>query len=106
MKVKPDAHTPEGKRELYDAGADAAEDEEVAGPLFDFSQYYPTTLPLSMHHPEDDAADLQVEQQAMRQGVPEDLVQRQVRGESAGEHTGAMQRTGVCECACVLAELS
>lgn len=57
---------------------DSDEDEDAAANTFNFNQYFPNTLPLSLHHPEDDAADPDSDALLMRQGVPEDLALRQV----------------------------
>lgn len=63
----------------FDSIAEDDVDSEEAGPQFDYSQYYPGTLPLQLHHPEDDAGQPALQAMLMRQGVPQDLVLRQVR---------------------------
>jgi hypothetical protein len=74
LKLDPDGKAPAG----FDSGAEDDLGSEEAGPQFDYSQYYPGTLPLQLHHPEDDAGQPELQALMMRQGVPQDLVLRQV----------------------------
>jgi hypothetical protein len=89
LKLDPDSKAPAG----FDSGAGDDWDGEEAAPRFDYSQYYPGTLPLQLHHPEDDAGQPELQALLMRQGVPQDLVLRQVRGAAA--LTAALQSSCV-----------
>jgi hypothetical protein len=75
LKLDPDGKAPAA----FDSGPEDDLGSEEAGPQFDHSQYYPGTLPLQLHHPEDDAGQPELQALLMRQGVPQDLVLRQVR---------------------------
>ncbi|WIA30337.1 hypothetical protein OEZ86_000424 [Tetradesmus obliquus] len=80
---------PEGKAPAsFDSIAEDDLDSEEAGPQFDYSQYYPGTLPLQLHHPEDDAGQPALQAMLMRQGVPQDLVLRQDDPEHTAQQLG------------------
>jgi hypothetical protein len=100
LKLDPDGKAPAG----FGSGAEEDWDDEEAGPQFDHSQYYPGTLPLQLHHPEDDAGQPELQAQLMRQGVPQDLVLRQVRDYSCVQlqlRSRVAMRLVSCSRACV-----
>lgn len=64
----------------YDLPAeDLSDRSQDLSALLDFEQYFPSTLPLSMHHPLDEEADRQADAEIMRRGLPEELALKPVR---------------------------
>lgn len=59
-------------------GSDSEGAQELSS-LFDYEQYFPTTLPLPLHHPCDEEADAYGDAAVMRHGLPEELALREVR---------------------------
>lgn len=63
---------------LGSGGEDSSDECQDPGMLFDFEQYTPTTLPLSLHHPLDVEADARADAAVMRHGLPDELALRPV----------------------------
>jgi hypothetical protein len=89
----------EGGSESYPYGDDEASgsgsdeyDQDLAT-LFDYEQYYPTTLPLPLHHPCDEEADADSDRAIMRQGLPQELALKEVKGGGGGQ--GAESKMGL-----------
>lgn len=76
-----------GYGSLEDAGDDSGSDggqQDIAS-LFDYELYFPTTLPVSLHHPCDKEADAAADAAVMRRGLPVELALKEVKGVVVGE---------------------
>jgi len=78
-KGQPGADADGGYDEAYGSDDGSDVDQDLAS-LFDYEQCFPTTLPLSLHHPCDDEADAAADAAVMRRGLPEELALKEVRG--------------------------
>jgi len=58
--------------------AGSEEGDEPLEQLFDYDQYFPTSLPIRRHHPLDVDADTTADAAPTRQGVPQDLMLQEV----------------------------
>jgi hypothetical protein len=78
--AKPDGADSAGGHTYDDdyEGDDYEDGGQDLASLFDYEQYFPTTLPLPLHHPLDEEADPAADAALMRHGLPDELALRQV----------------------------
>eukprot|EP00775_Hariotina_reticulata_P010942 gene10942-11096_t len=74
LKAKTKGDKQEDGRMYPGASEGSEEGDEPLEQLFDYDQYFPTSLPVSRHHPLDLDADTTADTAPMRHGVPKDLM--------------------------------
>eukprot|EP00879_Flechtneria_rotunda_P000619 GHRR01000732.1.p1 GENE.GHRR01000732.1~~GHRR01000732.1.p1 ORF type:complete len:515 (+),score=225.00 GHRR01000732.1:344-1888(+) len=78
----------EDRPKEFDGSYEDDEEDESITQLLDYSQYYPTALPISLHHPLDEGAHQEADAALFRQGVPEDLALKQDDPEDTSQQLG------------------